>query len=118
MSTLHDQLAAAVAGLTERSARGEPFETFIWSSIGVDPVDQVERHTADIGEAVPTDDWFARRAGADDGGRYAELRAALDGMLTGLTVVRVGQGPRVGVYLVGKAADGRWAGVRTVSVEA
>ena len=46
----------------------------------------------------------------------AKLQQAVDQRLSGLRVFRIGE-VNIDVYVVGRTADGQWAGLKTHSVE-
>ncbi len=48
---------------------------------------------------------------------FAALRRTLEGQLSDIAVYKVGDEAEKTVYIVGKAKDGRWAGLRTTVVE-
>ena len=53
----------------------------------------------------------------EDRPRFDALRQTLAGQLSGVKVYKVGDEPEKQVYVVGKAPDGRWAGLKTTVVE-
>jgi hypothetical protein len=53
----------------------------------------------------------------DDKPKFDALRQALEGQLSGVKVYKVGDEAEKQVYVVGKAPDGRWAGLKTTVVE-
>jgi hypothetical protein len=108
----------AITGLLYPSESDEPFEIFQWSPVSGDGRDQVVAHAA--GEPVVAKGvsaFFDDLKDSDDAAGFAALRLALENVLPGLSVFRVGQSPEVGVFLIGQLPDGNWAGVRTLAVE-
>jgi hypothetical protein len=53
----------------------------------------------------------------EDRDKLQALAKALQAQLSGMMVYRVGDEAEKEVYLVGKAPDGRWAGLKTTVVE-
>jgi hypothetical protein len=114
-----DALRKAVDGLTYPSESDEPFDVFVWDAIGT-AREQVAAHAGKGRkiEDVPVESFFSQLDQADDAPRYRQLQRLLSTSLNSFAVVRAGAGEvRVDVYLIGKLTDGRWGGVRTVSVE-
>ena len=60
-------------------------------------------------------DWFGEDEKVD-AAKYRSLRDLLHERLTGATVFKVGK-VKVAVYIVGRAKEGGWAGLRTTAVE-
>jgi hypothetical protein len=54
---------------------------------------------------------------AQDRAAFVKLAEALRAQLSGVKVYKVGDEAERQVYLVGKARDGRWAGLKTTVVE-
>jgi histidine triad (HIT) family protein len=54
----------------------------------------------------------------EDRPQFDKLAAAVKQQLSGVKVYRVGDEPEKQVYVVGKASDGKWAGLKTTVVEA
>jgi hypothetical protein len=122
-------LRAAADGLLYPSESDEPFEAFRWpGSAGRTARAAVAAHEGETPEGaarerddVPLDvqtpaAFFGPLEGGEDAGRYRALRRALEAAVRGLTVVRAGE-RQVAVYLIGRATDGDWVGLRTTSVE-
>jgi hypothetical protein len=76
--------------------------------VGAEPGTAVEETTPD--------DLFATIP-SEDKAKFDALRQALEGQVSGLKVFKVGDEAEKQVYLVGKAPDGRWAGLKTTVVE-
>jgi hypothetical protein len=74
---------------------------------------------AEKGTAVEEDslDNFFAAVPPEDKAKFQALRRVLEGQLSGIKVYRVGDEPEKDVYIVGKTADGRWAGLKTTVVE-
>ena len=112
-------LRAAVDRLYYPSESDAPFEVFRWPrAAGRTPRSAVAGHEDDgvrLEEQSP-DAFFAPLADVQDAERFRSLRRAMEAAARGLTIVRAGE-RRVAIYLIGRARDGQWVGVRTTSVE-
>jgi hypothetical protein len=53
----------------------------------------------------------------EDRPRFDKLAGAIKGQLSGVKVYKVGDEPERQVYVVGRTADGQWAGLKTTVVE-
>ncbi len=108
----------ACEGLTYPSETDVPFDAVWWPAETGTARVAIERHAAKGAtiETVPVPVFFKELEGAEESGRYRELRRVLESTLSELTVFRVGA-IRIDVYLVGRLRSGAWAGVHTVSVE-
>ena len=53
----------------------------------------------------------------EDRPQFDKLAAAIKQQLSGVRVYRVVEEPEKQVYVVGKTADGKWAGLKTSVVE-
>ena len=60
---------------------------------------------------------FFRAVPSEDEAKFQKLAKALQEQLSGIKVYKVGEEAEKEVYVVGQAADGRWAGVKTTVVE-
>jgi hypothetical protein len=115
-----DALAQASKGLVYTSETDAGFEPFAWKDGDKLTEDRLLRLAgAEAGTAVePTslDDFF-QAVPSEDRPRFAKLAEALRGQLSGVQAFKVGDEAEKQVYLVGKAKDGRWAGLKTTVVE-
>ena len=115
------ELTKASAGLLYPSESDEPFDALAWP--GGTAASARQAIAAHVGpgrkiQEVPVDRFFADLRGADDAGRFDELRRVLESNLDGLSVFRVGDGEvQVDIYLIGKTRAGDWTGLHTVSIE-
>jgi hypothetical protein len=115
-----DALRKASKGLLFPSETDAPLEPFAWE--GSDKLTRkklLELAGAEAGTAVEetTLDDLLRSVPQEDKARFDALRQALEGQLSGLKVYKVGGEAERQVYVVGKAPDGRWAGLKTTVVE-
>jgi hypothetical protein len=118
----HDDLDAvrrAADGLLYPSESDEPVEVFRWpATAGRSARDAVAAHEPP-GEPIdeqPAAEFFDRLRHTTDAEGFDALRRALEAAVADLRVFRVGE-VSIAIYVIGKARDGEWAGVRTVSVE-
>jgi hypothetical protein len=115
-----DALAKASKGLRYTSETDAPFEPFAWKD-GDKLTDErlLQLAGAEPGTAVEMTslDEFFRLVPSEDRPEFEKLAAALQGQLSGIKDYRVGDEPKKEVYVVGKASDGRWAGLKTTVVE-
>jgi histidine triad (HIT) family protein len=115
-----EALKSAARGLRMPSETDAPFEVFAWEDAGKLTPDLVLRLTGeDKGTAVEEsslDELFAT-VPSEDKARFQKLRQALREQLGGVRVYKVGDEAERLVYVVGKAKDGRWAGLKTAVVE-
>ena len=97
-----------------------PFEAFAWDDIGdLTPDRLLQLAGQPKGTAVEEsslDDLFAT-VPSEDKGKFQKLRQAIEEQLSGVKVYKVGDEAEREVYIVGKAKDGRWAGLKTTVVE-
>lgn len=110
-------LEKATAGLLYPSDSEAPFEAFAWPKSDGDAKSAVLANGkvpagAKI-EEVTADAFFGELSGDS---RFSALRQTLEQTVQGLRIFRVGE-VKVVILLIGKLADGRWAGLRTTSVE-
>jgi hypothetical protein len=54
---------------------------------------------------------------AEDKPKFDALRQALEGQVSGVKVFKLGNDPEKQVCILGKAPDGRWAGLKPTVVE-
>jgi hypothetical protein len=124
------RLQQAAEGLTYQSETDAPWTAFAWPDAKGDltgaAVRQVGKHKASAPvEEQSVDEFFAPLVGDQDwygdeekdtAAKYRGLLDAVKRYLTGAKVVRVG-GRKKAVYVVGKAKEGGWAGLKTTAVE-
>lgn len=112
-----ETLEEATAGLMYPSESEAPFDVFRWNASGPDLLKDVQAHAKKglIQEQL-VDDFFEQLRDSDDAQRFAELRRAMESVVTGLKVYRSGR-IEVDVFIIGKSHSGDWIGLHTVSVE-
>ena len=115
-----DALKNASRGLTMPSESDAPFEAFAWdesSDLTHDRLLQLARQPKGTAvEEASLNDLFAT-VPSEDKVKYQRLRQAIEGQLASVKVYKVGDEAERQVYIVGKAQDGRWAGLKTTVVE-
>jgi histidine triad (HIT) family protein len=115
-----DALRKSSKGLVytcETDAKLEPFawpnggtlsEEHLLELAGAEKGTSVEQTTlADFFRAVPS----------EDKAKFQALTKTLQEQLSGIKVYKVGDEAEKQVYIVGRTADGRWAGLKTTVVE-
>lgn len=126
-----ESLQQASAGLMYQSETDAPWEVVAWGSATGTPtaseVKRLGRHrtAGAVAKVQPLDEFFAPLVADQDwygdeeravAQRYRDLLAVIKAHLTSPTVVRVGT-RKLTVYVVGVAAEGGWAGLKTRAVE-
>ena len=126
---LFGALTEATIGLLYMSESDYPFEVIRWSgseqlspeylrrAAVADSSTKVEESAVDEFFRVPAgeQEWKGE-AQLAEAKRYQHLRNLLEENLTGIKVYRVGE-INIGVYVVGRSAEGSWLGVSTRVVE-
>jgi hypothetical protein len=115
-----DALARASKGLRYTSETDAGFEPFAWKDGDALTADRLLQLAGEepgtAVEATSLEDFF-RAVPAEDRAAFQQLAEALRAQLSGVKVSKVGDEAERRVYLVGKAQDGRWAGLKTTVVE-
>ena len=111
------ELTRAADGLLYPSDTDAPFEVHAWPAGPADAQAALLANAppppgAKIQEVLP-EEFFGELT---DDPRFQTLRHTLQTSLTGLHILRVGQ-VNIAIYLLGQLPDGRWAAIKTVSVE-
>ncbi|MCA1568683.1 MAG: nuclease A inhibitor family protein [Acidobacteria bacterium] len=126
---LFGALKEATEGLLYMSESDYPVEVVRWDGseqlspdylrkvAGADSSAAVEESTMEELFRVPAgkQEWKGE-AQLVEAQRYQRLRKLLEENLTGIKVYRVGE-INIGVYVLGKSAEGNWLGVSTRAVE-
>ncbi len=86
------------------------------------PFTLIDQPLPDVGLGAATeispDEFFGPLQSVTDSARFAQLRQALEELVHPLRVFRVDDGSaEVKIFLIGRTASGRFAGVSTTSVE-
>jgi hypothetical protein len=115
-----DALRRASKGLLFPSESEATLQPFVWKdSAALDAKRVVELAKAEPDTAVETttlDDLFAT-VPSEDRARFDALRKTLEAQVKDIQVYKLGDEAEKTVYIVGKTADGRWAGLKTQVVE-
>jgi histidine triad (HIT) family protein len=115
-----EALRSAAKGLRMPSETDAPFEVFAWDDTGELTAGRVLQLTGEpkgtAVEETSLDDLFAK-VPSDDKAKFQRLRQPIQEQLSGVKVYKVGDEAEREVYIVGKAKDGRLAGLTTKVVE-
>src|SRR5947209_5627218 len=115
-----DTLKKASKGLVYTSETDATLEPFAWEGGGkLTKARLLELAGAESGTAVEQTtvaDFFGA-VPEEDSEKFQTLQQVLQEQLSGVKVYKVGDEPEKQVYVVGKAPDGRWAGLKTTVVE-
>jgi hypothetical protein len=118
-STL-DALKKAAKGLVFVSETEAPLEPFVWQD-GGELTQARLRKLAGAESGIPVEemtlDDFFRAVPSEDKPKFQKLQKVLKEQLSGVKVYRLGEEADKDVYIAGKTADGRWAGVKTAVAE-
>jgi hypothetical protein len=115
-----DALAQASKGLQFPSETEAEFEPFAWQ----DSNELTDQHLLELAGAergTPVEQTtlasFFRVVPSEDRAKFDKLAQALQQLLTAIKIYKIGDEAEKEVYIVGKARDGRWAGLKTTVVE-
>jgi histidine triad (HIT) family protein len=115
-----DALKKASKGLTYTSETDAPLKPFVWDD-GEQLSDEhlLELAGEDEGAAVEQEslDDFLHAVPDEDRPKFDVLARVLKEQLSGIKVYKVGDEAERNAYVVGKSADGKWAGLKTTVVE-
>src|SRR5262249_22023343 len=114
-------LAKAAKGLVYTSETESPLEPFAWEG-GAGKLTHkrlLELAGAEPGTAVEESslDDFLHAVPPEDKAAFDKLAAAIKEQLTAVTEYKVGDGVEKEAFVVGRAVDGHWAGLKTALVE-
>ena len=116
-----DALRAASKGLVYTSETDSPLEPFVWKGPADDLRDGHVRDLAGVDDdeviEQTTLEKFFHTVPSDDRKKFQKLTQTLQQQLSGIKVYKVGDEAERQAYIVGKTADGRWAGLKTTIVE-
>jgi hypothetical protein len=115
-----EELRTAVKGLLFPSETDEPLEAFAWPGAAGPPTEATLRANIKADKDAPVEQVtladLAKTIPEESRGDFLPLFGLLGHHLSGTTVFRVGEITR-DVYVVGRTADGQYAGVKTKVVE-
>ena len=116
-------LQKASDGLLYPSDADEPFTAFAWTKAAGDVTADKTRPLAGVDAKAPVEERTAAEFfqnltadGADDADKFKALQKVVGAQLSGVKVFRFG-GVEKEIYVVGQAAGGGWAGLKTKAVE-
>ena len=116
-----DALAKASQGLLFPSETDAPLQPFLWENasdkLTKDKVRQLAGAAKGAAVEETTLDDLLSTVPEEDRPQFDKLAGAIKGQLSGVKVYKVGDEPERQVYVVGKAPDGQWAGLKTTVVE-
>jgi histidine triad (HIT) family protein len=114
-----DALKKYSQGLRYTSETDAPLEPFVWPAGKLTEDTLREQAGADKGAAVEetTLEGFFRAVPPEDQAKFQALAKALQSQLTDIKVYKIGDEPEKQAFIVGKAPDRRWAGLKTSVVE-
>jgi hypothetical protein len=116
-----DALGKAAKGLLFPSESEAKLEPFLWQGGGdkLTPARVLELSGAGAGTPVEEEtlEDFFRAVPGEDRPQFDKLAEAIKGQLAGPTVYKVGGEAEKAAYVVGKTADGQWAGLKTTVTE-
>ena len=114
------ELKDAAKGLLFPSESDAPIEAFVWPGAAGPPDEAAVRANAKVAKGTPVEQVtladLARTIPEESRGDFLPLFGVLAHHLSGTTVFKVGE-VTIDVYVVGRTADGQYAGVKTEVVE-
>jgi hypothetical protein len=115
-----DALKKASRGLRMPSESDAPFQVFTWGDQGELTPDRLRQLAHEFKgtevEEETLDGLFAT-VPSELKTSFQKLRQEIEGQLSGIKVYKVGDEAERNVYIVGKAKDGTWTGLKTTVVE-
>jgi hypothetical protein len=107
-----DALQKASKGLRYTSDTDAPLQPFVWK-------DASQFTQAGKGTTIEetTLDSFFHAVPSEDKTKFQKLAQVLKQLLSEIKVYKLGEEAEKEVYIAGKTADGRWAGLKTTVVE-
>lgn len=114
------ELTSAVKGLLFPSETDAPLEPFVWPGGDGPPTEATVRANAKVKKDAPVEqltvDELAQTIPDENRDAFQPLLTVFARQLSGSTVFKVGE-IEIDVYVVGRTADGQYAGVKTKVVE-
>ena len=115
-----DALRKASKGLRYTSETEAALTPFVWDNGGELTPERLRRQ-AGAAASTPvketTLESFFRAVPSEDKPRFQKLAQVLKEQLSDIKVYKLGEEAEMEVYIVGKTADNRWAGLKTTVVE-
>jgi hypothetical protein len=115
-----DVLQKASAGLLFPSETESELQPFMWQPSDAPTPARLREQAGCAADAAVEETTLAdllRTVPSDDRAKYQALRTTLESQLAGIKVCKIGDEAEKAVYIVGKTADGCWAGLKTMVVE-
>ena len=119
-----DALKKASKGLLFSSESDAPLEPFAWPADAAKPAALTPARVLALARAAPgtavevtTLARLFAMVPSEDRAKFQALQKTLGEQLSAIKVYKVGDEAEKAVYIVGKTADGRWAGLKTSVVE-
>jgi hypothetical protein len=115
-----DALQRASEGLRYTSETDAGFKPFVWNNGDALTHERLRERagaTPDTAVEETTLDRFFRAVPSEDKAKFQKLAQVLKEQLSDIKVYKLGEEAEKEVYIVGKTADGRWAGLKTTVVE-
>jgi hypothetical protein len=114
------ELKDAAKGLLFPSETDAPIEAFVWPGAASPPDEAAVRANAKVAKGTPVEKTtlpdLTRTIPEESRGDFLPLFGVLAHHLSGTVVFKVGE-VNIDVYIVGRTADGQYAGVKTQVVE-
>ena len=114
-------LETASKGLLFPSESEAPFQAFLWQDGGAKFSPSRLRELTDASEGAAVEeltlDELFQTVPSEDQPKFQKLADALKQQLSSIKVYKVGDEAEREVYIVGKTADGAFAGIKTTVVE-
>lgn len=115
-----DALKKASKGLRYISETEAGLKPFVWDNGNELTLERLRERAgtpADTAVQENTLDNFFRSVPSEDKAKIQKLAQVLQEQLSGIKVYKLGEEAERAVYIIGKTADGRWAGLKTSVVE-
>ena len=115
-----ESLTKASKGLLFPSETEAELEPFLWDAAAGPTRERLRQlagaaANAAVEEATLAD--LLRTVPSEDRPKFQALQKTLEAQLSSIQVYKIGDEPEKAVWIVGKTADGRWAGLKTTVVE-
>jgi Nuclease A inhibitor-like protein len=115
-----ESLTKASEGLLFPSETEAELEPFLWEAAAAPTRERLCTQAGAAASAAVEKGTLAdllRTVPSADRPKFQALQVTLEAQLSDIQVYKVGDEPEKTVWIVGKTADGRWAGLKTTVVE-
>jgi hypothetical protein len=119
-SAVQDALQKATKGLVFLSETEAGLKPFVWKDgdeLTREHLLQLTRSAPDTPVEEMSLDSLFRAVPKEDKAKFQKVTKVLHEQLSAVTVYKLGDEAEKPVYIVGKTADGQWAGLQTTVVE-